>query len=990
MTSSDSALCPICGRPQASGHCSFCPPGATQANDGHAGSCAPAQTAPALDSTAATIGLIPPLPLPDTHDGTVESSVVNPPSLEMPAPSDRPSRVQLLGEIARGGMGVVLKGRDPDLGRELAVKVLLEQHLKRPDLVRRFIEEAQIAGQLQHPGVVPVYELGAFADRRPYFAMKLIKGRTLAEILAVRASPLDDRPRLLWIFGQVAQTVAYAHARGVIHRDLKPSNVMVGGFGEVQVMDWGLAKVLSRDAVSDKPDTPRPAPAAETVITTGRSGSEVDASLAGSVLGTPAYMAPEQARGEVDRLDERCDVFALGAILCEVLTGQPPFVGRDLAEIQRRAARGDTAAALARLADSGADPELINLASECLAPEPEDRPGNAAAVSDRLAAHLSGVQERLRTSELGRVAAQGRARLTAALAASVILITLLAGGGFEWVRRQQAARQEKSAREINLALDEASMLRGRARAAPGGDPAGLELALAEARRAESLLAQSGGDADLRARVQSSVAGLVGERDAVKARAAAAERDRRMADRLIEIQAGYSNQPDRKKFEAEFESAFRDYGLDVDAITPAEAAARIAVSSIEDSLLGGLDEWIFSTRFRKLKDRVDRLVAIADAADQDPWRKRLRAALGRVDPEELRRLAATADFETLSRQSASRLAFALRFSGEPATAAALMRNVQRRHRGDFWANFDLAESLLIMRPQPIEEAIQYFQAAVAVRPQGAVGLEFLGRALAESGRTDEGIETCREAVRLQPGYYLARMTLAEVLRIAGRLDDAIAELREVARSRPDNAWVHAELGQSLAMAGRSDDAIAASGEAIRLDPHLSDLDRRLPGVLRGDDKPSGDAERLEFSRLCLMKGLYAASARFSESAFATAHSLADDIDSYNRYNGACAAVVAASGKGKDNPPPDEAEKVRLRRLALNWLRADLSAWVKRLDSNANRVAEVRRQLGMWRNDHDLSSVRDPGALSALSETERVEWQALWGELNRALEPSDKRR
>ena len=150
-----------------------------------------------LESLAASIGPVPRVILPDTADGTTEPRLVNPSSPEMPPPADRPVRVQLLGEIARGGMGVVLKGRDPDLGRDLAVKVLLESHKEKPDLVRRFVEEAQIGGQLQHPGVVPVYELGTFGDRRPYFTMKLVKGQTLAELLADRESPADDLPRFL-------------------------------------------------------------------------------------------------------------------------------------------------------------------------------------------------------------------------------------------------------------------------------------------------------------------------------------------------------------------------------------------------------------------------------------------------------------------------------------------------------------------------------------------------------------------------------------------------------------------------------------------------------------------------------------------------------------------------------------------------------------------------------------------------------------------------
>ena len=162
-------------------------------------------------------------------------------------------RYQFLGEIARGGMGAVLKGRDADLGRDLAIKVLLAEYHDDPEVVRRFVEEAQIGGQLQHPGIVPVYELGQFADRRPFFTMKLVQGSTLAALFRSRSTPADDLQRFLGIFEQVCQTMAYAHARGVIHRDLKPSNVMVGSFGEVQVMDWGLAKVLPEGEPPTRP-----------------------------------------------------------------------------------------------------------------------------------------------------------------------------------------------------------------------------------------------------------------------------------------------------------------------------------------------------------------------------------------------------------------------------------------------------------------------------------------------------------------------------------------------------------------------------------------------------------------------------------------------------------------------------------------------------------------------------------------------------------------
>lgn len=177
--------------------------------------------------------------------------ITRPSSPEVPK-SDSDSRYQLQGEIARGGMGAIIKGRDTDLGRDLAIKVLLDSHKEKPEVIQRFVEEAQIGGQLQHPGIAPIYELGQFKDKRPFFAMKLVKGQTLSKLLADREDAADERGKFIGVFEQVCQTMAYAHSRGVIDRDLKPANIMVGAFGEVQVMDWGLAKVPQVGGVADE------------------------------------------------------------------------------------------------------------------------------------------------------------------------------------------------------------------------------------------------------------------------------------------------------------------------------------------------------------------------------------------------------------------------------------------------------------------------------------------------------------------------------------------------------------------------------------------------------------------------------------------------------------------------------------------------------------------------------------------------------------------
>lgn len=214
------------------------------------------------------------------------------------------TRYEIRTEIARGGMGVVYAARDRDLARDVAVKVIAPEAADS-DTATRLLREARIIARLEHPGIVPVHDAGTLPDGRVFYAMKLVSGRRLDEV--VRAEPsLRERLRL---FQRLCEPVAFAHARGVIHRDLKPENVMVGPFGEVLVMDWGVAK----EAGEREPAGSRP-----------RGDLIPESTAHGTILGTPAYMPPEQARGEVDRVDARADVHALGGVLHFLLTGRAP------------------------------------------------------------------------------------------------------------------------------------------------------------------------------------------------------------------------------------------------------------------------------------------------------------------------------------------------------------------------------------------------------------------------------------------------------------------------------------------------------------------------------------------------------------------------------------------------------------------------------------------------------------------------------------------
>jgi tetratricopeptide (TPR) repeat protein len=828
-------LCPNCSGERTAGTCPRClirlgldGPGADPSQPSEPGVTNPLDCettrAGVLETLALTNGPLPRVLLRDTENFSGPGPIVQPGSPEMPEPGERTGRLQLFGEIARGGMGVILKGRDNDLGRDLAVKVLLERHGDDPALLRRFVEEAQIAGQLQHPGVVPIYEMGAFADQRPYFAMKLVKGRTLAEVLGERSGPSGDLPRLLAIFLDVAQTMAYTHARGVIHRDLKPSNIMVGSFGEVQVMDWGLAKVLPRGGAVDDREAGK-LNVHETVIATARSGSgsgsDLDLSHAGSVLGTPSYMAPEQARGENDHLDERADVFALGSILCEILTGQPAFTGRSSGEILRQAARGDQSGAWKRLDECGAEPELIAIARDALAPEVEDRPPHAGAIADQLSRHLAGVLARVQAAERDRAVAQAQAfeerrrrKLQAALAASILALAAVGGlGGAAYLQQRQAR-----AASVARLLGEAETLLARAAERPE-DSARWREALAAAGRVD--VGQAGDQ--------------IGRLERIKAEAGAglldAERDADLRQTLAEVRVAQIT-GDWAETDAAYARVFRKAGLDFDSLDVAESIARLKKRppGVALELIGYLDHWVVVRGHAgRPVDAVRKLREITIATDGDPFRNRIRSILasegGQARDAELKAL--TNDPRSGEQSGPTTMLLAASLS-DPKESIAVLRMAVARLPDDFWINFILADTLNRQAPPPLGEVVRYFSAARACRPE--IGTQ-LGLALEKAGRVAEAEATYRDLIARRPDSVEDLRALAGLLRkrgIPGEAGDL--ERKAALRSRP--AVIHqpgdtkatADLGDMLMSRRKWDEAISTLREVIRLDP--KDIASRL--------------------------------------------------------------------------------------------------------------------------------------------------------------------
>jgi serine/threonine protein kinase/tetratricopeptide (TPR) repeat protein len=843
--------------------------------------------------------------------GTYESAGSTVP--EFPAaPADSPSiaEYRITAEIAKGGMGRIYAGHDLRLDREVAIKTAL------PGVTtERFVTEARITARLPHPGIPPVHELGTLADGTPYLAMKLIRGRTLAALLEERPSPLDELPRFLQIFEQVAQAVGFAHAQGVIHRDLKPLNVMVGTFGEVQVMDWGLAKVLRKHGPEARREESR-TPAEAFLLP-----STAPVTQAGSVLGTPGYMAPEQARGE--DIDARADVFALGATLADILTGRPAFVGKSTEEVIDRAARADLADVQKRLRTSGADGELIALALSCLSAEPAERPGDGRAVAALVGAYRSGVEARLKRAEteraeaLVREAEQRKRWRTVQVAGGIIAVVLLAGlSASLWqMFRAKGAEEQASRANADLAVKNAALAD--------------EQAKVEARFQTSLKA-----------IAAFYTGV--SQDALLKN-----------EEFTEL---------RTKLLREAASFYEELEKLLEARTDANSRQMLATAYFQ---LGDLTEKIgarpqaLAVQQKALAVRRE-LVALpgANAEARLNVAHSLRA-VGRLlyltgDPsgalaawEEQRDIAAAMQVD--SRSDAARALVAQSYyssghvlsrTGKPALAlAAEIKGQEIRQQlvdanpGVAQFQSDLADShyligTLLKQAGKPAEALEAFQKGVDIMQRLADGNRDatafplalansygeIGDLLSDLGKTAEGMETLEKAVAI-------RQNLVEH-------HPAVTEFqRNLAKSFND-------IGYRLRQRGKSADALASYKKALAIQQKLADTHPKDPhylGDLGNTVASLGALERGE--------GYPARAAAFFRQAIGIFERLHDPVDLYDLAccNAMLAGVAADRGSG--------------------MTAADVSAAAdKAMAALREAVAAGYRDVASMRNDPDLAVLR----------------------------------
>jgi tetratricopeptide (TPR) repeat protein len=675
---------------------------------------------------------------------------------------------EILGELGRGAVGVVYRARHRELNRLVALKMILAGPHLSPEARRRFKLEGQAIARMKHPNIVQVYEVGEQAGC-PYLCLELVEGENLAVRLAGMPQPAAEAARILTI---LAGAVDYAHRQGVIHRDLKPANVLLANEGIVKITDFGLAKLL-----------PLPG-AAENRMTES-----------GMILGTPAYIAPEQARGQVREIGPAADIYSLGAILYELLTGRPPFQGPSPMETLLQAAHQEPVSPSRLNPQVPRDLETICL--KCLSKEPRRRYASAAALADDLTRFREGRPIQARPLGWGERSWRWARRnpTAAALLATALALVGLASGGGVWLVQQRARHDAEMRNDVGTAVAQAERLR-------------KGFHFSEARKSLEQVRQRlepAGPVDLRRQVEQARAdlNLAESLDAARIKAATHAGGK---DGLAVAEPLYV-------------SAFAEAGLGREGDDSKAVSARVRDSALSVELIAALDDWASITADRR---RREWLLAVASEADQNPARNRLRQPELWRDGARLTQIAQEPSGAEVSPQLAIALDRAAHQSGGDVTP--LLTAVQTRYPQDFWINFVLGATLGEARRW--DEALGYYRAALAVRPEVSAAQNNLGDVLYAKGRREEAIGHFKEALRLDPNSIVAHLSVGSALRIEGRLEEAIDHFQQALRLDPKLAV--ARVGLSAAI---SDATRAALRAAAGQDSEKGRLDESVRTRLR---------------------------------------------------------------------------------------------------------------------------------------------------------------
>jgi serine/threonine protein kinase/tetratricopeptide (TPR) repeat protein len=983
-------------------------------------------------------------------------------------PGSRVGPYKLLQQIGEGGMGTVFMAEQSQpVQRKVALK-LIKPGMDSRQVIARFEAERQALALMDHPNIAKVLDAGTTVSGRPYFVMELVKGVPITKYCDEHRLTPKER---LELFVAVCRAVQHAHQKGIIHRDLKPSNVLIAqydGKPVPKVIDFGVAKATG-SRLTDK-----------TLFTDF-----------GAVVGTLEYMSPEQAELNQLDIDTRSDIYALGVLLYELLTGTTPLSRKRLKEAAlleslriireeeppKPSTRLSTTEELPSVAAKRSlEPKKLSglvrgdldwIAMKCLEKDRNRRYETANGLASDVQRYLA--DEPVLASppstayQLRKFARRHKAGMRTT--AVVLLVAFLAAGGVGWAlwdrASQEAQRSAETERAVSMALVKAEQLAEQARGMPSVSGIQAAAVLVVWRQAEDALAQASAALntgvagnELRQRVAALASKLEGDRrQTERGRAYALRKEKLFRDldeaRMARLEL-VDNHRDYSGCAAKYAAAFAAYGLAVTKGDTAELARQIAGAEPElrEALSVALDDWAFAATKAQTAPAAIDLRALAEAADSDAWRKRFRAASNAKDRTALRDLSTEARRSSLAPSSLVLLALELEDIGEHDDARSLLRYGRGRHPTDFWMHFELGAILiavpgggghLVLKPGSkveVEESIGCYRAALALRPFANVLhnnlgstlfaknelddaiAEFkkaividpkhvnahynLGLALAAKNQLDAAIAEYKEAIKLDPKYASAHNNLGAALQAKNELDDAVAEFKLAIDLVPKDANSHGALGQTQLLKGRFAQAKISTQEALNLLPDKHDLrpmalrqlqqcerclalEAKLADILAGQAQPTDNRERLGLIEVCRLQQRNVAATRLYADAFSADTKLADDLKAAHRYNAACAAALAAAGKGTDADKLGDKERAGLRKQALEWLRADLDLWSKHLESGKPQDRKlVQEKLRWWQKDTDLAGIRDKDAVAKHPAVEREACQQLWADVAKLLE------
>jgi serine/threonine-protein kinase len=755
---------------------------------------------------------------------------------EAPALPTAVGDYEIVRELGRGGMGVVYEARQASLNRTVALKMILAGgHAGEAELAR-FRTEAEAIARLQHPNIVQIHEVDQYraGDKSPplpYFSMEFCSGGSLERKLAGTPLPPPEAAALLEKLGCAMHA---AHQKGVLHRDLKPANVLLAEDGTPKITDFGLAKKLD--------------PANPSVASRGRQSPELTAT--GAVLGTPSYMAPEQAQGQRQQPGPACDIYSLGAILYECLTGRPPFKAATPLDTLLQVVQVEPVSPAQLNAKVPRDLETICL--KCLRKEPSKRYATAEDLAEDLrrfqAAEPITARPVGKAERLLKWVKRHPAPVGLIVTGTLLLLTVTIGGPLLAAQLGRLAadrehRLQMRERDIAQALAQARQQRAELLdklRQPGGvrdllnNPATWEHHIKSAQGALQRARDRKKDAE--DPVAEELLAEIGFLEEVLARDDA---DRMLALALEKVRldmavSAVNGRFDRTRAVGAYDHVFAKAGLPMAEGSEAALVEKIRHSPIGEQLVASLDNWAIAAWSVGQKKRAGWLLALARRADPDPWRDQARNIQLWQDTLAVAKLAESFKHGPgggkPARQASPQLYHLLGvlLSRHSVEKARLLREGQAAYPADFWLNFELGYLFQNMG-QP-EEAVGFYRAAVAVRPHSSVARNNLGGALYGKGDFAGAIREYRRALDLDPKFAVAHYNLGDLLRVKRDLTEAIRELRRAIKLNHNFALAHRSLGVALAEKGDLVGAIQEYGQAIELDPKDAKAHNNLGNAL----------------------------------------------------------------------------------------------------------------------------------------------------------------